>query len=263
MKKIVITGAAGAVGKKVYPLLKKKFDVVMSDIVRPEISNPDDQDFEFVHADIRNLDELREAFRGAHGVVHLAAVGAEDEWSKILDISIDGTFKAYEAARLEGVKNFVYTSSVHAIGFYPRSQKIGINEYVRPDSRYGISKCFGESVGSLYADKYGMRVMCVRIGNVTHDSPINERELSIWVSERDLAQLFAIGLEREDYHYEIVYGESGNTRSWWDNSSAEKLGYKPQDNAEDYAAELLANGPIEDPASLSAKYQGGMFVEFE
>ena len=149
----------------------------------------------------------------------------------------------------------IYASSVHAIGFYPRSQTIGVDVTVRPDSRYGVSKAFGESIGALYADKYGLEVMAVRIGNAFPE-PIDERRLSIWTSHRDLAQLVGIGLDHPDLHYEIVYGVSGNTRTWWDNSNAERLGYRPTDNAEDWAEEVMAKAP-QDPSSAGAHVQGG------
>jgi uronate dehydrogenase len=157
------------------------------------------------------------------------------------------------------LKKVAITDSVHAVGFYPRSQRLGVNEYVRPDSRYGVSKCFGEAVGSLFADKFGMRVLVVRIGNA-NPKPVDERRLSIWTSMRDLAQLFRIGVEHPGLGYEIVYGVSANTRSFWGNDAAERLGYRPQDNSEEFAEELLRNGPIESADGPGAARQGGGFV---
>ncbi len=156
-------------------------------------------------------------------------------------------------------KRVVFASSVHAIGFYPRRHRIGADVTVRPDSRYGLAKCFGEATGALYADKFGLEVLCIRIGNAW-PKPVDERRLSIWISDRDLAQLVRIGLEHPQLRYEIVYGASGNLRSFWDNSAAERLGYRPEDDAEDYANELLANGPIEDTDDPSVQWQGGGFT---
>ena len=124
-----------------------------------------------------------------------------------------------------------------------------------------MSKVFGEALGSLYADKYGMEVFCMRIGNV-NPAPIDKRRLSIWISPRDLAQLVTIGIEHPAIRFEIVYGVSGNTRSWYDNSNAHRLGYKPQDDAESYAQEVLAREkPGGDP--IAEKYQGGIFTVVE
>jgi nucleoside-diphosphate-sugar epimerase len=73
----------------------------------------------------------------------------------------------------------VFASSNHAVGFYPRHHRIGTDVTARPDSRYGVSKVFGEAVGALYADKHGLGVTCLRIGNFG-DKPLDHRRLSIW-----------------------------------------------------------------------------------
>ena len=155
------------------------------------------------------------------------------------------------------MKRIVFPSSNHAAGFYRRDQLIDHRVYPKPDSRYGVSKVFGEALASLYADKYGMQLLCLRIGNV-NPAPIDKRRLSIWLSPRDLAQLVTIGIEHPEIRFEIVYGVSGNTRSWYDNANARRLGYAPQDDSEAYAAEVLAREQAEDP--IAALYQGGAFT---
>jgi uronate dehydrogenase len=146
------------------------------------------------------------------------------------------------------------------VGFYRRDQRIDHRVYPKPDGRYGVSKVFGEMLGSLYADKYGMEVFCMRIGNV-NPRPIDKRRLSIWLSPRDLAQLVTIGIEHPEIRFEIVYGASGNKRSWYDNSNAVRLGYSPADDSEDYAAEVLAR---EKPGHPRGElFQGGLFVHAE
>jgi uronate dehydrogenase len=159
------------------------------------------------------------------------------------------------------VKRLLFPTSNHATGFYRRDQTIDHRVYPKPDSRYGVSKVFGEALGSLYADKYGMEVFCIRVGNL-NTVPVDKRRLSLWVSPRDLAQLVQIGIEHPDIRFEIVYGVSGNKRSWYDNSNAQRLGYKPQDDSEPYAAEVLAK---EKPGAdaRSEMFQGGNFVVAE
>jgi uronate dehydrogenase len=146
------------------------------------------------------------------------------------------------------------------VGFYRRDQVIDHRVYIKPDGRYGVSKVFGEALGSLYADKYGMQVFCMRIGNV-NPAPIDRRRLSIWISPRDMAQLVTIGIEHPDIRFEIVYGVSNNQRSWYDNSNALRLGYRPQDDSEAYATEVLAREKPGDPRAEI--YQGGVFVHVE
>lgn len=139
-------------------------------------------------------------------------------------------------------------------------QKIDHLVYPKPDSRYGLSKVFGEMLGSLSADKYHMQVFVIRIGHMS-PMPGDIRDLAIWLSPRDLAQLVTIGIEHPNVGFEVVYGVSGNTRSWYDNSNAERLGYRPRDNAESYAIEVLARSRSGD--FRSDIYQGGVFTNVE
>jgi uronate dehydrogenase len=112
-------------------------------------------------------------------------------------------------------------------------------------------------LASLYSDKHGIGFLCTRIGNFG-ERPIDKRRLSIWISPRDYTQLVRIGLEHPDIRYEIVYGVSNNRRSWYDNSNAERLGYRPQDDSEPFAETVLTAEPAgADP--IAEYYQGGTF----
>src|SRR5207237_9544904 len=135
-----------------------------------------------------------------------------------------------------------------AVGLYPGDRQLNHQAVSPPDTRYGVSNGAGEPLASLYADKHGIGFLCTRIGNFG-PRPIDKRRLSIWISPRDYTQLVRIGLEHPDIRYEIVYGVSNNPRSWYDNSNAERLGYKPQDDSEPYAEAVLAAaaGQPDDP----------------
>ena len=148
------------------------------------------------------------------------------------------------------------------VGFYPRRRRIDVDAAVRPDSRYGVSKAFGEALGALYAFKYGLRVTCIRIGNFA-DAPVDLRRLSIWVAPQDLLQLIRIGLEHPDIRHEIFYGASDNARGWWDNSAAFRLGYRPQARAEEHSAAALAANAKLPPDPVGDWYQGGPFCSDE
>jgi uronate dehydrogenase len=198
--------------------------------------------------------------KGVDAIVHLGGYSVEGPWEAIHKANIVGCYNVFEAARKNRVRRILFATSNHAVGFYRRDQTIDHRVYPRPDGRYGVSKVFGEALGSLYADKYGMEVFLMRIGNV-NPKPLDKRRLSIWLSPRDLAQLVAIGIDHPDIRFEIVYGVSGNKRSWYDNSNAYRLGYKPQDDAEEFASELL---PKEKPGDARAEqFQGGTFVVVE
>ena len=156
----------------------------------------------------------------------------------------------------------MFASSNHAVGFYPRHHHIGTDVTARPDSRYGVSKVFGEAVGALYADKHGLGVTCLRIGNFG-DKPLDHRRLSIWLKPEDLVQLCRIGLEHPDIHFEIFYGASYNERAWWDNHRAYDLGYRPTGRGEDFREHAMAEQAKLKPDPVGDFYQGGTFCSME
>jgi uronate dehydrogenase len=133
---------------------------------------------------------------------------------------------------------------------------------LRPDSRYGVSKAFGEAIGAFYADKHGLRVTCLRIGNVG-DAPIDQRRMSIWLKPEDLVQLCRIGLDHPDIHFEVFYGASNNERGWWDNHRAYDLGYRPTGRGEDFYAHAMAEQAKLKPDPIADFYQGGSFCSME
>src|SRR5215467_5143004 len=231
MARILLTGAAGDIGTRLRKILKPVYPQLrVSDVKEPIDLGADE---EFVPAELSRIEEVERAVDGVDGVIHLGGFSVVGLWDTILQSNIIGCYNLFEAARRKGVKRIVFASSNHAVGFYPRHHHIGVDVAVRPDSRYGVSKAFGEAMGALYADKYGLRVLCIRIGNV-NDRPIDHRRLSIWVDPDDLAQLVRIGLEHPDLRYEVVYGVSDNERSWWDNETAFRLGYRPKSRGEDH-----------------------------
>jgi uronate dehydrogenase len=252
MKTILITGAAGRIGTFLRPELAGKYELRLSDITPITDLAPGET---FVQADISSMPAMMELTRGVDAVLHFGGQSGEHDWEHILQANIVGFYNVLEAARLNGVKRFLVATSNHAVGFYRSDQKIDHSVYPKPDSRYGVSKVFNEALASLYADRYGMEIFCMRIGNVNH-IPIDRRRLAIWISGRDMAQLVTIGIEHPDIRFEIVYGISDNDRAWFDNSNAVRLGYRPQDHSENYAEEILKKEgpPGTSPADI---YQGG------
>ena len=163
MKRVLLTGAAGDIGGRLRKLLKPLYpELRLSDIKAPADLRNDE---EFVAAELGNLDEVEQAVAGIDGIIHLGGHSVEGSWETILNANIIGCRNLFEAARRKGVKRVIFASSNHAVGFYPRLKRIGTDLTVRPDTRYGLSKAFGEALGALYADKYGLRVLCLRIGN--------------------------------------------------------------------------------------------------
>lgn len=259
MKKLLITGAAGGVASALRKLLGRNYALRLTDI--SEITDCGENE-EFVKADLGDLDSLQTILADIDGIVHLGGFSVEGTWDQIMSANIQGTYNLFEAAYRTKVKRIVFASSNHAVGFYNRNKTIDHTMPFRPDTRYGVSKAFGESLSSLYADKYGAEIMSIRIGFMA-DAPRDIRNLAIWVSPRDLAQLITIGLEHPDIKHEVVFGMSDNSASWWDNSNAIRLGYKPQDRSADYAEQIRASCPVDTGDPLADSLHGGKFVSCE
>jgi uronate dehydrogenase len=256
VSKILVTGAAGALGRQTRTRLAGRYPLIrLTDIVAMEPAGPGE---EVVVADLGDAEAVASLCQGIDGIVHFGGQSVEGTWEQVISANLLGLINLYEGARKAKVDRIIFASSNHAIGFHRRSERIDHTAPARPDTRYGLSKAFGEDLGSLYAYKYGIRSLSLRIGSC-FPKPTNARMLSTWLSYADLVRLVEAGLTA-DYLNEIVYGVSRNTRSWWDNSNAYRLGYDPEDNAEDFAAEvehIVSDDPIEEA------FQGGSYTSPE
>jgi uronate dehydrogenase len=252
MKTILMTGAAGRIGSFMRAELAGKYKLRLSDIQPVKNLKPGET---FMRADIASMKDALRITKGVDAVVHFGGQSGEHDWEHILNANIIGFHNTLEAARRNGVKRFLVATSNHAVGFYPVKQTIDHTVYPKPDSRYGVSKVFNEALSSLYADRYGMEMFCMRIGNV-NTAPIDRRRLAIWISPRDMAQLVTIGIERPKLKFEVVYGISDNKRAWFDNANARRLGFRPKDRSEAYAKAILKREgpPGNAPADI---FQGG------
>jgi uronate dehydrogenase len=246
--RLLITGAAGNIGTVLREGLRDVAPALRLMDSAPIAARPGE---EVVSGDVRSLEDARRAAAGCDAVVHLAAIADEAPFEAILDVNIRGTYNVFEAARLEGCRRLVFASSNHVTGFHPVGEALTPEVPTRPDSYYGVSKAFGESLGRLYHDRHGLEVACLRIGTFA-DRPRTERHLSTWLSQRDAVQLVRRCLEARSLGFLVVYGASANRRSWWQSPGWEVIGYRPQDDAESYAAEVRGK-----PAGY--RFQGGEF----
>jgi uronate dehydrogenase len=254
MKRVALTGASGRIGTMLRPLLRPHVEHLRL----IDLNGPDEVDHNesFVRADLAKREEAIAALKDIDGVVHLAGIASGTDMDAILHANVLGTYNLYEAARINRVQRVVYASSNHATGFYPRKRIISPLDPMRPDSPYGLSKCWGELVGGLYYDTSGIRSLSIRIGNAGKH-PTSARSVAIWTSARDLAQLVRIGLSHPLIAATVVYGVSDTGERWWDNDLATRLGYQPLDRPQDHARiENAFEGPV------AAAFQGGGFCEF-
>lgn len=255
---VLLTGAAGGLGTLMRGLLPAYgYELRLFDAT-PIEGEPD-----AVTADLADKEALREAVEGVDAIIHLAGISLEASFDKILRSNIEGTYNLYEAARAAGVPRVVNASSNHAVGFTPRPRGddplIPVDTPRRPDTYYGLSKCFGEDLAQLYWDLHGLESVSVRIGSCFLE-PTTVRMLSVWMSPGDGARLFHAALTAERVGHTVVYGSSANTRLWWDLSTARALGYEPQDDSEQYADKLIAEQGELDPDNPDHARLGGHFT---
>lgn len=231
----VLTGAAGRIGTSLRPSIAEHVGALR--LVDRVLMTPEHEGEESLVADLRDRAATGEAIAGADGVVHLGGLSDEAPFDDLCAINILGTFNVLEAARLAGVARFVYASSNRVTGFYPISTVVGPEAATRPDSLYAVSKVAGEGLGSLYADKFDLSFISVRIGSF-EDAPLDRRHLSTWLSPRDCAAAFLAAMRAPGVRYAAFYAVSANTRGWWDLTPGYRLGFRPVDNAEDHAASI-------------------------
>jgi nucleoside-diphosphate-sugar epimerase len=239
--KLLITGCRGLVGRILWANLENDFDLYGLDISPGEPSN------KVFQTDISKTEQVQAVFQRISSltyVIHLAGdPRADADWDSVLLNNIGGTKNIYEAARLANVKRIVFASSNHVTGAYEglppglhlrqNPEKITVDDPIRPDGFYGVSKAAGEAIARMYFEVYGIESICLRIGSVIRedDPGINPRFGSTWLSHRDLIQLVRKSLSTEA-SFGIYYGVSNNAKRFWDISNAEaELGYHPEDDA--------------------------------
>jgi uronate dehydrogenase len=247
--RILLTGAAGAIGT----CLREGLRPYVDELVLTDVRSLEPVEGErFVAADLADRDAIVALADDVDAIVHLGAVPTEAPFDELVGPNLVGTFNVFEAARRGRARRVVFASSNHATGFYPTDRILTGDEPPRPDTLYGVTKVYGEALGRLYADKFGLGVVCVRIGTFAQ-RPREQRHLATWLSPGDAVRLFAACLSAPAPGFRIVYGVSTNRRLYWDLGSAHALGYEPQDDAETFAPDVegelypLQGGPFTEP----------------
>lgn len=260
MKKIVLTGAAGRLGSYLREPLSKMCDSLVSSDLVDNLSTlyPNET---YQKAELANLSEIEALLEGADMVVHFGAIPDEAPFDELLGPNFIGAYNIWEAAHRQGVKRVIYASSVHAVGMHKTTDHVNLDTPHRPDTYYGLSKCFTEDLASMYWDKRGIESVCMRIFSAAAVS--NTRSLGTWLSYDDMIQLVQRSIDTPVVGFTVVYGVSNNTRSILDNSKAGHLGYKPKDDAEQFAAEILAAAEPIDNKDPTHACLGGPFASVE
>jgi uronate dehydrogenase len=255
--RLLLTGAAGGLGRELRPRLRPRCTLLrVSDIAAMA---PAAAGEEVVEAALEDRAAVHALLKGMAAVVHLGGISTEQPFDAILQANIVGTYNLYEAARQHGVKRIVFASSNHVTGFYRQDEVIDATMPVRPDGYYGLSKAFGEDLSRFYFDRYGIETVCLRIGS-SFPEPKDRRMLATWLSYDDLERLVIASLTAPVAGHSIVYGMSDNPASWWDNTPARHIGYRPRDSSEPFRAAREAAQPALDRSDPAVIHQGGAFV---
>jgi len=260
MKKIVLTGAAGRLGSYLREPLSKMAEALVSSDIKDDIGTLYAGE-SYVKADLESLDAMMSLLEGADMVVHFGAYVDEAPFEKLLGPNFIGAYNVWEAAFQQGLRRVVYASSIHAVGMHPKNEFIGTDAPHRPDTFYGLAKCFAEDLASMYWDKRGLESVCLRILSCAQVT--NPRAVGSWLSYDDLIQLVEKSVSTPVTGFTVAYGVSNNDRAPVDNSNASHLGYKPKDNAEQFADEVYANSPPLDPQDIGDYCHGGPFASVE
>jgi uronate dehydrogenase len=257
-KRILLTGAAGRLGTQLRGGLAPLTEHLrVADRVPITDLSPHEEGRVF---DLADEQATMAAMQGVDAVVHFGGAPLERPWAEILDANIRGSYHVYEGARRHGVRRVVYASSVHAIGYHPLEAHIDTDAPVRPDSLYGVSKCFVESLSRLYWDKFGIESACLRIFS-SFPEPADRRMLWSYLSFDDCVRLVCAALTAPHLGHTVSFGLSDNRVKPVDNAKAAHLGYQAQDSAEPFRAALEDRFPPADPKAAATRLLGGWFVD--
>lgn len=255
--RLLLTGAAGHLGRELRPRLKHYCDALrLSDINAVGDAGPGE---EIAPADLADKAAVDAAVAGVDAVVHLGGISTEMPWEPILAGNIVGAYNLYEAVRRHGVKRVVFASSNHVTGFYRQDDVVTTRDPARPDGLYGLSKAFGEDLAQFYWDRHGIETVSLRIGS-SYAEPRDRRMLATWMSFDDLERLVIASLTAPVVGHTVIYGVSDNRAVWWDNRHASHIGFRPQDSSEPFRAAVEARQRVLDPADPATHRQGGVFV---
>lgn len=255
--RILITGAAGRLGSELRKGLAPLAEHLrLAD--RSEISDLKDNE-EAMIFDLADEAAVDKAVQGVDVIVHFGGASLERPWNEILDSSIRGSYHIYESARRHGVMRIVYASSVHAIGYHKIDDHIDCDAKPRPDSLYGVSKNFVESLSSLYWDKFGIETACIRIFS-SFPEPADRRMLWSWLSFDDCVRLVSACLTAPHIGHTITAGMSDNKVKPVKMDNAGHIGYVPQDSSEPYREAVESKAEPADPMDPATRCIGGWFV---
>jgi uronate dehydrogenase len=259
MTKVALSGASGNIGRLLRVELQKRGVDLRSAGGRRPLS-PLHPGEDVMHGDLRDPAVVDRLLQGVDVLIHMAGTSVERPLPEIIENNLVALQQIYEGARRNKVRRVVFASSNHAFGMHSVNTRLDLDAPFRPDGFYGLSKVWGEAMARMYWDKHGIEGIMLRIGSC-EERPTNFRHLSTWLSYDDTVRLIMGCITTPEVGYVVAWGVSNNTRSYWKPNECQRIGYAPQQNAEDYAAEILKQENPLDP--IARQFQGGAFVTID
>lgn len=248
-RKVLVVGALGRIGSTISPSLFDAYDVRMVDYNSGTVGG---RPVEVL--DITDYAAVCAAMEGIDSVIHLAIASSRSIFGKsnafekdygdefrqyndaCINVNVRGTYNLYEAARVSGVKRFIYASSLTVL-MGERGKKTHDDMAVKPLNFYAATKVWGEQLGELYSRLHGLQVLCLRLGT-PHPQTENEK-YEQWVNTPsgsrtfvtfgDLERVFSKALTAEGVPfgaYTVVSDEDGGI---YDISKAKEIGWQAGD----------------------------------
>jgi uronate dehydrogenase len=258
--KVALSGAKGNVGAILRAqLLARGWALRSADLAALEPLTPGE---EVCCGDLRDPAAVDALLHGVDVLIHMAGTSVEKPLDVIIENNLNALVQVYEGARRNGVRRVIFASSNHAIGMYRVDEpgRLPTDCAFRPDTFYGLSKMWGEGLARMYWDKHDVESVCIRIGSC-EARPTQLRHLSTWLGHEDLVHLVERCVLAPEVGFSVIWGVSANSRSYWDNALAAQVGYRPTQNAEDFAHEVLSKVNPLDP--IARQFQGGGFVTLD
>jgi uronate dehydrogenase len=256
-KRILFTGAAGNLGRRLRPHLQQFADIVrLADLADIDPAGPGE---EVVRCDLADRDAVLAMCEGVDAILHFGGVSTEEAFAPIMQANILGVTNLYEAVHRLGIRRVVFASTNHTMGMYKTTDLVDASMPPRPDGYYGVSKVFGESLSRYYWDRFGIETVCLRIGYCWPEAT-NYRQMTTWLGLNDMVQLLGRALLTPRVGHTIAFGVSDNDGRWWDDRLAGHLGYKPAQSSRQFAEKMPRAVDWGDMEDITLKFQGGVFL---
>lgn len=256
-KRILFTGAAGNLGRRLRPHLHQFADVVrladLADI------GPAREGEEVVLCDLADREQVMKMCEGVDAILHFGGVSTEEAFEPIMQANILGMANLYEAVHKLGIRRVVFASTNHTMGMYKTTDRVDATMPTRPDGYYGVSKVFGEQLSRYYWDRFGIETVCIRIGYCWEEAT-NYRQMVTWLGLDDLVQLLYRSLVTPRVGHTITFGTSDNDGAWWDARHSAHLAYKPVQSSRQFAHKIAQTVNWEKMEDITLTYQGGVFL---